>query len=645
MDTISKILWTPSEDQIKNCNISKYLIWLNENHQLDFQNYDELWEWSVTDTKAFWKTIWDYFKIINHTETPSFVHSDDLMPDTHWFGGALLNYTEHIFRNKNEQFPALIFKDEEGQTQTISWQELEAKTAALADWLKHKGIKAGDSVVAYLPNIPEAIIAFLAASSIGAIWSSCSPDFGTQSVVERFQQIEPKIFFTIKDYQYNGKKFDKSEVVNGILAQLPTVVEVIDTARLAQICNESNVTKLSFTALPFGHPLYVLYSSGTTGIPKAITHGHGGCLLEHLKYLHFHNDIQTGERFFWFSTTGWMMWNMVVGSLLTGATAVLYDGSPAYPDLYTLWDFAEEVQINHFGTSAAFIISSMKEGIVPKQKHAFAAMRSVGSTGSPLPPEGFEWIYENVKKDIWLASISGGTDLCTAFVGGVPTVPVYKGEIQRRCLGAAVYAFDEKGDEIVGEMGEMVITKPMPSMPIYFWNDKNKEKYKASYFEMYEGIWRHGDWLTITDRHTLTISGRSDATLNRHGIRIGTAEIYRAIDQIENIKDSLIVNIENPDGSSFMPLFVTLAEGQALTDSLQKEIKSKLREAYSPRHVPDQIIQITEIPYTLSGKKLEAPIKKILLGIPVEKAANLGAMRNPNSLAFFENFAKELVKK
>lgn len=648
-------LWAPTEAFRAQSRLAHYRQWLSKHHQLDFDDYKALWSWSVSEPAAFWATLWDYFDIIAHQPYTQ-VMSDDPMPDTRWFEGSTLNYAEHIFRNRTTEHPALMAQSETRPLHSLSWAELEEQVAAFAVFLKVQGVEKGDRVVGFLANTEEASIAFLAACSLGAVWSSCSPDFGTSSVTDRFQQIEPKVLIAVDGYTYNGKPYDKTGVVQEIVAALPTLKRVVlvpfldENAKAAAIPKAVNWAEalgtphngLEFEPVPFAHPIWVLYSSGTTGIPKAITHSHGGVLLEHLKYLAFHNDVHSGERFFWFSTTGWMMWNFVQAAMLAGATPVLYDGSPGYPDMTVMWDFAEKAQINHFGTSAPFLVASMKRGIKPSTDFDLSALRSVGSTGAPLPPEAYDYVYQHIKEDLWLCSMSGGTDVCTAFVGGCPERPVYMGEIQCRALGCALYAYDDDGQPLEEEVGEMVITKPMPSMPIYFWNDAGKARYRESYFELFPGIWRHGDWVKITGRDSLVILGRSDATLNRHGVRIGTAEIYRAVNKVQAVKDSLIVNLELQGGRHYMPLFVLMNEGEALTDSVKEELRSTLRQTYSPRHVPDDIIEVADIPYTISGKKLEAPVKKILLGHPVEKAANRDAMRNPETLDFFIEFAKGL---
>ena len=652
-------LWLPSEDFIQNSNLKKYLDWLRKTQSLNFSNYHELWKWSTGFPEKFWESLWQYFEIIAHSPYREVLTSHK-MPGAQWFTGSTLNYAEHVFRTASEERPAIIFSSERQDYVEITWDELRSQVASMAAYLREAGVEKGDRVAAFLPNIPEATIAFLAACSIGAIWSSCSPDFGASSVVDRFAQIEPKVLFAVDGYSYNGKAFPKQAVVEELMSKLPSVkvlvmvpylepsAPVMPAVKTAKVIWWNDTFRhgqvLQFEPVPFEHPIYVLYSSGTTGIPKAITHSHGGNLLEHLKYLHFHNDVHPGERFFWFSTTGWMMWNFVNASLLAGATIVLYDGSPGFPDLNRLWKLAETAGIAHFGTSAPFLTACLKQGLAPGRDFDLSALRSIGSTGSPLPPEAFDWVYKNVKNDLWLCSMAGGTDVCTAWVGGCPFEPVYEGEIQCRCLGSSLEAWNEAGQPVVEEVGELVVTEPMPSMPVFFWGDKNNERYLASYFEMYPGVWRHGDWIKITERNSIIIYGRSDATLNRQGVRIGTAEVYRAVDKVPEIKDCLIVNIELISGGDYMPLFVVPAAGGKLTDELVRTIKRTLRTECSPRHVPDEVIEVPEIPYTISGKKLEAPVKKILMGVPVEKAANADSMKNPEALDFFVDFSKRVKK-
>lgn len=647
-------LWTPSKKFVEQSNLTAYTNWLRQVYGLNFSNYADLRHWSVGYPEKFWETIAVYFKVIWHQPYLSVI-SDDPMPHTLWFKGGQLNYAEHIFRNATDKYPAILFQSERQPLTAISWAQLQQQVAALQSYFLSIGIKPGDRVAGYLPCIPEATVCLLACMSIGAIWSSCSPDFGTESVMERFEQIEPVVLIATDGYSYGGKQFDRMAEVTALSARLTSLKKTIlipylnkspETKGIAQIVNWGEVMstpykELRFVPLDFSHPVWILYSSGTTGIPKAITHSHGGVLLEHFKYLALHNDVKPGERFFWFSTTGWMMWNFVNAALLTGATIVLYDGSPGYPDMNILWQLAEAAPIHHFGTSAPYIVACNKSGIRPRDTFNIDSLRSIGSTGSPLPPEAFDYVYDHIKKDLWLCSMSGGTDVCTAFVGGCPWLPVYEGEIQCRTLGCDMYAYDENGNPVWDEVGEMVIAKAMPSMPVFFWGDTSFEKYKSSYFDTYPGVWRHGDWLKITKRETLVISGRSDATLNRQGVRIGTAEIYRAVDTVEAVKDSLIVNIELPGGGDYMPLFIVMREGFSLTTEIAGMIKQVLRQTYSPRHVPDEIIAVDDIPYTISGKKMELPVKKILSGRALEKSINIGAVKNPDSLEFFKIFREK----
>jgi acetoacetyl-CoA synthetase len=646
---MSELLWQPPSRVADESNLAEYVRWLKRHKSLSFPDYHGLWEWSTTETEAFWQSMWEYFGIMADG-TLSTIVSPDPMPRTKWFEGTRLNYAEHIFRKATDNTPAIIFGAEEQAVHQISWKELRSMTASLQDVFRDHGIGEGDAVAAYLPCIPEATVALLATTSLGAIWTSCSPDFGTRAVIDRFIQLQPKVLIAVDSYRYNGKAFRKTEVIRDLLKEISDIKLVITISDHAiEVAHEKTAltwkdamarksVELTFDRVPFSHPLWVLYSSGTTGLPKAITHSHGGILLEQLKYGTFHNDFKPGEHCFWYTTTGWMMWNYIHGALLAGGVMVLYDGSPAYPSLDILWKLCAEAGIHHFGTSAGFILANMKAGITPGQSHNLSALRSIGSTGSTLPPEGFEWIYQQLGKDIWLASMSGGTDVCSAFVGGNPTLPVYSGEIQCRALGCKLEAWNESGEAVMEEEGEMVITKPMPSMPVFFWNDPDFKRYEESYFEMYPGVWRHGDWIRVTEHNGIVIYGRSDATLNRGGIRIGTSEIYRAVDQVEEVKDSLIVCIEKPNGEFWMPLFVVMKKPGALGGDLKTKINTTVRQAYTPRHVPDEIIEVADIPYTISGKKTETPVKKLLMGKALDKVVNPGSLRNPESLAEFRNF-------
>jgi acetoacetyl-CoA synthetase len=652
-------LWEPSDQLKEQANVTHYMSWLAQEKGLSFETRDELWQWSVEHLEDFWASIWDYFHI-KASQPYTTVLRERKMPGAEWFPGARLNFAEHVFRNASASRPALIFRSERHDLVTVSWSELRQKVGAVARALRAMGVQRGDRVVAYLPNIPQTVIAFLACASMGAVWSSCAPDFGTNSVIDRFKQIEPKVLFAVDGYQYNGRSFDRRPIVAELQKALPTLQKTVlvpylfseDEAIPEGLAHTipwrdmlAEPAEVTFEQVPFDHPLWVLYSSGTTGLPKAIVQGHGGILLEHLKGIFLDMDLKAGDRFFWFTTTGWMMWNLLTSGLLVGCVVALYDGSPSYPDFGTLWKYAADAGINFFGVSAGFIASCMKAEVEPGKNYDLSKLHGVGSTGSPLPPEGFRWIYDHVKRDLWLASISGGTDVCSAFVGGSILLPVYAGELQCRVLGARVEAFDEQGQPLIGEVGELVLTEPMPSMPLYFWNDPENKRYLESYFSMYPGVWRHGDWIKITSRGSAIIYGRSDSTINRMGIRMGSSEIYSAVESLPEVLDSLVVGVELPGGRYYMPLFVVLREGVQLDDALKVRIKEQLRKNVSPHHVPDEIFAIPEVPRTLSGKKMEVPVKKLLMGVPLEKAVSTGAMGNPQSMQYFIQFADSFQKR
>ncbi len=645
-------LWEPTPEAIESSAMTAYREWLAERGR-NFDSYEELWDWSSSEIEEFWGSIWDYFSVGRETGYETVLGSRT-MPGAKWFEGSELNYAEHLLRDRPDDEVAIVSASEIRELTEMSWGELRGRVAATAGGLRSLGVARGDRVVAYLPNISEAIIGFLATASIGAVWSSCSPDFGARSVVDRFAQIEPKVLLAVDGYRYGGKDFDRLEVIKGLQDEMPTLAATVilpyldpdpdlaplrDAISWEELERRGAATELAFERVPFGHPLWVLYSSGTTGLPKAIVQGHGGILLEHLKKLNLHVDLHEGDRLFWFTTTGWMMWNFLVSGLLTPAAIVLYDGNPGTPDMGVLWDLAEKAGVTTFGTSAAFVAACMKDGIEPGEGRDLSRLRAVGATGSPLSPEGFDWIYEHVGSDTWLFSTSGGTDVCTAFVGGVPILPVYRGELQGRALGARVEAWDEDGKPVVGEVGELVISEPMPSMPIYFWGDDDGSRLRSSYFEHYPGVWRHGDWIEITPRGTSIIYGRSDSTINRGGIRMGTSEIYRAVLAIDEITDALVVDVPREGTEGWMPLFVVMREGAELDEEMIKRIASKIRSDCSPRHVPNEVFEIAEVPRTLSGKVLEVPVKKILMGTSAEKAASRDSLANPESLDYFVELA------
>ena len=643
--TASELLWRPSAALVGACNLSRYLRWLESERGLRFSDYDDLWQWSVTDLEAFWSSIADYFDVRFHA-APERVLANRGMPGARWFPGARLNYAEHALAPTGEDL-ALICRGEDGSRLELSRDDLRREVAAARAGLLRLGVERGDRVVAYLPNSSEAVVAFLATASLGAIWSSCPPEFGASSVLDRFRQIEPKVLIGVDGYDYNGRRYDRNADLDRIVDSLPTLSAAVvvrpaggtsaDTTGSARRLSWQELTaepgELAFEPAPFDHPLWILYSSGTTGLPKAIVQGHGGILVEHLKQLALHTDLGPGDRFFWYTTTGWMMWNYLVSGLLLGATVVLYDGSPGWPDLNAPYRQADEEAVTCFGVSAPFLLACRAAGLEPGRQFDFEALRAIGSTGAPLPAEGFDWVYEHVKSDVWLGSLSGGTDVCTGFVGPNPLQPVRRGRIQCRSLGAKVEAFDESGRGVTGQVGELVITEPLPSMPLFFWNDPSGERYRESYFDHYSSVWRHGDWIEFDEDGSSVIYGRSDSTLNRGGVRMGTSEFYRAAAELPEVEDCVIVDTGSLDREGKLWLFVVLAEDIALDAALADRIRRHLRTRLSPRHGPDEIRAIPDVPTTLSGKKLEVPIKRILAGEPVETAVNIGTLQNPESIA------------
>ncbi|MBV8562437.1 MAG: acetoacetate--CoA ligase [Actinobacteria bacterium] len=628
--TTPPLLWTPPPERVEAAELTSYM------RARGFSSYEELRQWSVSDPEGFWASLWDWFEIQASAPYERVLGRRE-MPGAEWFPGARLSYAEHVFRGKQDDAVAFVHASETRPLAETTWGELRALTAAVRAGLVESGVGRGDRVVAYMPNIVETAAAFLATASLGAIWSSAAPEFGARAVVDRFAQIEPKVLLAVDGYVFGGKTHDRREIVDQLRREIPSLERTVVFPYVGDDGDWDDLLgdgPLEFEQLPFDHPLWVLYSSGTTGLPKPLVHGQGGILMEHLKSLRLQMDAELGDRLFWYTTTGWMMWNLLLGGLLADVTVILYDGNPATPDLGRLWDLAADSGMTCFGTSAGFIHACMKAGVEPAKGRDLSRLRAVGSTGSPLSPEGFRWVYDQLGADTWLFSTSGGTDVCSSFVGGVPILPVYEGEIQARVLGCDVAAFDEDGNEVVGEVGELVVRQPTPSMPIYLWGDEDGSRYREAYFEMYPGVWRHGDWLEITERGTAIIYGRSDSTINRGGVRMGTSEIYRSVLTIDEVVDALVV-----DADGYMPLFVVLREGVELDDALQEQIKQRIREDCSPRHVPNEIVQVPEVPRTLSGKILEIPVKRIILGAEPEKVASRDALANPAALDWFGGWA------
>jgi acetoacetyl-CoA synthetase len=648
------LLWTPSSGQIAASNLTAFTNWLAAQRGLRFDSYRELWDWSVTDIEGFWQAIWDYCGV-EASAQPDKVLGSKQMPGAEWFPGARLNYAQHALRHEAAGGNALLYASESAPLAGLDWEELAGSVRILATRLRQLGVTPGDRIAAYLPNAPQAVIALLATASIGAIWASCSPDFGWRGALDRFRQLEPSVLFCASGYRYGGRSFDRSKELGEIISGLPGLQHVVHVPGFDSAAGRPTGRALSwpellshrpipagefsFEQVPFGHPLWILFSSGTTGLPKAIMHSHGGILLEQLKLQTLHMDLRPGDRMFFFTTTGWMMWNFLVSSLLIGVHPVLYDGNPAHPGPDALWRLARDADVSFFGASPSYVDLMVKAGVVPKNEFDLPRLRAIMPAGSPVSPDCTAWFYQNVKSDVWVAAGSGGTDMCTGLVGGVPTQPVYAGEIQARHLGAAVRAFNSLGESVTDEVGELVVTQPMPSMPVRLWRDEDGSRYRDSYFAEFPGVWRHGDFIRINARGGCFVLGRSDATLNRHGVRIGTAEIYAVLASIDQVDDALIVNLDLPGGGFFMPLFVKLADGSTLDEALQATIRDRLRAEYTPRHVPDKIIQVPDVPVTLTGKKMEVPVRRILCGIPADHAANRNAMANPDSLDFYVDYA------
>ena len=648
-----KILWKPTKNQIQDSQMTRFIEFVNYHHQLSLQNYDELHNWSVENIADFWQTFWDFSKIIHTGKIESVIDDDSKMPGAKWFSGIKLNFAENLLRYRDDKI-ALIFKGESRKSQYITYKQLYEKVAILASAMRNAGVKPGDRIAGFLPNMPIAVIAMLATASIGAIWSSCSPDFGIKGVLDRFQQIKPKILFAVDGYNYSGKKFNYLDKVKQIAEKLPSLryvvvnpyishsIELTDISKGISYQHFINGTKskdLHFEQLTFDHPLYIMYSSGTTGMPKAIVHGAGGTLIQHLKELRLHTNLTRDDTIFYFTTCGWMMWNWLVSSLAVGATVVLYDGSPFYPEGYALWNLTDELGITVFGTSAKYIASCEAAGIQPIVNNKLSKLMVILSTGSPLIEESFDYVYTNVKKNVMLSSIAGGTDIISCFVLGNPNLPVHRGEIQCRGLGMDVQAYSNGGKSVINEQGELVCAKPFPSMPIYFWNDANGEKYKNAYFEEFPGIWHHGDYISISEHGGVTMHGRSDATLNPGGVRIGTSEIYRVVENMPEIDDSLVIGQEW-QGDERVILFIKLNGGLKLDDILIEKIKNTIKLNCSPRHVPSKILEIPDIPYTINGKKVEIAVKNIIAGKDV---SNRDALANPDSLDYYKNLKELLV--
>jgi len=625
--------WQPTERDIADARVTDFARFVQQRTGAPIADYRALWQWSVDDPAAFWGALWEYFDL---GDPPDSVLESAEMPGARWFPGVRLNYVDQIVRNARTDRPAILHVSEGDEVTELSWHQLLARTAAFAQTLRSHGVTAGDRVVGYLPNIPEAVVAFLASASIGAIWSACGQDYSAKAALDRLGQLEPVVLVTADGYRYGGKTHDKRDDVAALQAGLPTLRATV----LASELTAEGADQLETVPVDFDHPLWILFSSGTTGLPKGIMHGHGGVVLEHLKAIALQADIGADDTFFWYTSPSWMMWNFQVAGLLVGATIVCYDGSPNHPKPDALWDIAGRIGATVLGTSPGYVLGCAKAGAVPRTEHDLSALRTVGITGSSLPPSSSLWLRDNVGERVQVASISGGTDVVSAFIGGVRTVPVWPGELSAPYLGVAMDAWDESGKPVRGEVGELVITKPMPSMPVSFWNDADGSRYRSAYFEMFPRVWRHGDWITITGHDSIIVHGRSDSTLNRHGIRMGSADIYQAVERLPEVAEALVIGAEQSDGGYWMPLFVVLADDAELTDELRERIERTIRDEVSPRHVPDEIIVAPGVPHTRTGKKLEVPIKKLFQGADPARIVEKSAVDDPALLDWYANLKR-----